>query len=101
MTSDISVGVVFAAPESQMLIELRLPPGATVADAITASGLGDAFPEHALNALPVGIWGRLTDVGQSLQDGDRIEIYRQLKIDPMEARRLKAAATGPDPCESR
>jgi hypothetical protein len=101
MTSKISVGVVFATPEAQSLIELELLPGATVADAIAASGLADEYPGYALNALPVGIWGRLTEAGQALQDGDRVEIYRQLPIDPMEARRLKASEPGPDPRESR
>jgi putative ubiquitin-RnfH superfamily antitoxin RatB of RatAB toxin-antitoxin module len=101
MTAEISVGIVFAVPESQMLVELRLAPGATVADAIAASGLIDAFPKHALNTLPVGIWGRLTEADQVLKDGDRVEIYRQLPVDPMESRRLKASAPAPDPCESR
>lgn len=97
MTSKISVEVVFVAPESQSLIGLRLAPGATVADAIAASGLLEAFPQHALHALPVGIWGRLAEAGKTLQDGDRVEIYRELLMDPMESRRLRASATSPDP----
>ena len=101
MTLRISVEVVFAAPESQLLIELELPSGATVADAILASGLAEAFPQYALNALPVGIWGRLTEVSRELQDGDRVEIYRELTLDPMESRRLKASEPDPDPRESR
>jgi putative ubiquitin-RnfH superfamily antitoxin RatB of RatAB toxin-antitoxin module len=101
MTSTLSVEVVFATPESQLLIEIGLRPGATVADAIAASGLAEAFPQYALNALPVGIWGRLTEVSRELQDGDRVEIYRELIIDPMESRRLKASEPVPDPRESR
>ena len=101
MTSKIFVEVVFAAPESQLLTELELPSGATVADAIAASGLAETFPQHALNALPVGIWGRLTEVSRTLQDGDRVEIYRELTLDPMESRRLKASEPDPDPRESR
>lgn len=101
MTPIISVEVVFAAPESQSLIELELSPGATVADAITASGLADEYPRYALTALPVGIWGRLSELGQVLQNGDRVEIYRQLQLEPMESRRLKASEPDPDPCESR
>ncbi len=101
MSSRITVEVAFATPESQSLIELELPVGATVADAIAASGLTDAFPQHALNALPVGIWGRVTEVGKTLQGGDRVEIYRELLIDPMESRRLKASDPDPVPFESR
>ncbi len=101
MTTEISVEVVFAAPESQLLVELRLMPEATVAEAIALSGLAAAFPQYALEELPVGIWGRLTTVTQVLRDGDRVEIYRELLIDPMEARRLKASVPAPDPSESR
>ena len=101
MSAEISVGVVFAAPDSQLLVELKLPSGATVADAIAESALADSFPQHALKALPVGIWGRLVEVGQALQDGDRVEIYRQLLVDPMESRRLKASVPVPGPYGSR
>jgi putative ubiquitin-RnfH superfamily antitoxin RatB of RatAB toxin-antitoxin module len=97
VTTRIAVEIVFALPEVQRLIELQLPPEATIADAIAGSGLASVFPQHALDALPVGVWGRLTDHDQVLHDGDRVEIYRQLKIDPMQARRLRALAPGPDP----
>lgn len=97
MTASINIEIVFALPRVQQLLELQLPPAATVADAIAASGLVEVFPQHALQALPVGVWGRLTDLDQRLQDGDRVEIYRELVIDPMEARRLRASGPGPDP----
>ena len=101
MSSRITVEVAFATPESQSLVEVRLPAGATVAAAIAASGLIDAFPQYALNALPVGIWGRVTEAGKTLQGGERVEIYRELLMDPMESRRLKASNSGPVPFESR
>ena len=101
MTTKISVDVVFAVPDSQMLVELRLQPDATVAEAIAASGIIEAFPQYSIDAMPVGIWGHLADAGHALRDGDRVEIYRELQLDPMESRRLKATETGPDPRESR
>jgi putative ubiquitin-RnfH superfamily antitoxin RatB of RatAB toxin-antitoxin module len=97
VTDKISIELIFAAPDSQMLIDLKLMPGTTIADAITASGLVDAFPEHALLTLPVGVWGHLAEADRVLQDGDRVEIYRELLIDPMESRRLKASEPGPAP----
>jgi uncharacterized protein len=43
----------------------------------------------AIDALSCGIWGRRCDMGQALRDGDRVEIYRALAVDPKEARRLR------------
>ncbi len=87
----IRVEVVFAEPRHQALLPVELPAGATVADAISASGIERRFPEHDLAPLPVGIWGRRTGRDQLLSDGDRVEIYRPLAADPREARRTLAA----------
>ena len=40
--------------------------------------------------LDVGIWGRRCSLDQLVAEGDRVEIYRPLTIDPMEARRTRA-----------
>ena len=88
---NLRVEVVFAMPERQALVELMVDPGATVADAIAASGLEGQFPDQRIGSQPVGIWGRLVTRETRLTDGDRVEIYRQLEIDPKEARRRLAA----------
>lgn len=87
----ISVEVVFAVPQHQALVTVELPAGATVADAISASGIERQFPQHDLALLPVGIWGRQAGRGEPLSDGDRVEIYRPLAADPRESRRTLAA----------
>ncbi len=87
----IAVEVVFALAERQELIPLTLPSGATAADAIEASAIADKFPDHDLAVCQLGVWGRLVDQDQPLEDGDRVEIYRALEIDPREARRRLAA----------
>lgn len=87
----IRVEVVFAVPRQQALIPVELPAGATVADAISASGIERQFPQHDLALLPVGIWGRQAGRDRPLSDGDRVEIYRPLAVDPREARRTLAA----------
>lgn len=70
--------------------ELALPAGATLADAVKASGI--AVPAGA----SIGIWGRLVDTATAgevpLRDGDRVEFCRPLAVDPMEARRRRALA---------
>jgi len=87
----IRVEVVFAVPERQVLVEVLLEPGATVADAIAASGIAREFPGEQLDTLPVGVWGKPAERAAAVQDGDRVEIYRPLVIDPKEARRRRAA----------
>jgi putative ubiquitin-RnfH superfamily antitoxin RatB of RatAB toxin-antitoxin module len=84
----IRVEVVFATPADQTLVVLDLDPGATVADAIAAAGLSGSYPAD----LQAGIWGRPVEAGRGLADGDRVELYRPLQMDPREARRLRAAA---------
>lgn len=101
MTQELEIEIVFAAPNSQVLLAVSLPADATVADAIQSSRIQERFPDYPLDSLPVGIWGRVVSLEQKLQAGDRVEIYRELEIDPMEARRIRAAAPIPDPCESR
>ncbi len=68
-----------------LLQALEVPGGSTVADVLRAAGL--APDEHATRS--VGIWGRITALDAPVRDGDRIELYRPLTVDPKEARRLR------------
>ena len=90
MSTLINVEVVFGTLESQQLISVSMPSGSTVADALEMSKIGAAFPEADIAGLPTGIWGRPVDRDQTLADGDRVEVYRELEIDPKESRRLRA-----------
>jgi putative ubiquitin-RnfH superfamily antitoxin RatB of RatAB toxin-antitoxin module len=69
-------------------VSLSLADGASVLDAVMASGL---CPRHGLSAQSVetGIWGRKLPPQAVLRDGDRVELYRPLRVDPKEARRLR------------
>ena len=86
----IHVSVVCAAPDRVFLRELQLPRGASVHDAIEASGFRQAWPEVAIDAGRLGIFARKADFTTLLQEGDRVEIYRALKVDPKDARRKRA-----------
>jgi uncharacterized protein len=68
--------------------ELLLPPGATLADALQASGL---LERHRLVAaeLQTGVWCRAQGPTTLLRDRDRVEVYRPLLVDPKEARRQR------------
>ena len=87
----ILVEVVFARPDRQSLVEVSIGEGATVGEAIEASGLSQDFADEVLDVLPVGIWGRRVDRSTRIRPGDRIEIYRPLELDPKAARRELAA----------
>ena len=89
----IRVEVVYATVDHQLLLEVELPAGSTISEAIVASGVGAQFPHEDLSAHPVGIFGRVVDDPSRhvLEQGDRVEIYRPLLVDPKEVRRLRAA----------
>jgi putative ubiquitin-RnfH superfamily antitoxin RatB of RatAB toxin-antitoxin module len=86
----LSVTVTFSPRAGEIdEVVLSLPVGATVADALRASGLEARYSDVAWAALPVGVWSRPCARGASLRDGDRVEVYRPLVVDPKEARRLR------------
>lgn len=87
----LRVEVVFALPGKQELISLELDDGATVARAIDRSSIAGKFPEHDLATCAVGVWGHVVGRDHRLRDGDRVELYRPLRIDPQKARRELAA----------
>lgn len=86
----ISVELVFALPEKQVLRSLTLSVGSTVADVIREGNLHREFPDLAPEAMQAGVWGRPVGPDHVVRDGDRVELYRPLEMDPREARRLKA-----------
>lgn len=86
---------VACSPAAGQAVEtsLNVAAGATVLDAIRASAMLERFPGVDLSSRCVGIWGRPCDLATTLADGDRVEIYRPLTIDPKEARRKRAGTT--------
>lgn len=89
----LRVEVAYIALDRQFLREIHLPPGSTVADALLASKVEEECAIN-LDALRVGIWSKAVDRSAMLADGDRVEIYRPLKIDPKDARRARAKQKG-------
>ncbi len=91
--SGISVSVVYAEPQYVFDVRVSLPNGATVADAIARSGIRERRPDIEIRDEWLGIFARKASPGTELRDGDRVEIYRPLRIDPKEARRVRAQKT--------
>ncbi|MFA5960053.1 MAG: RnfH family protein [Tatlockia sp.] len=80
--------VYIAADKSLTHLKLELANGATVGDAIAASGIESTHPE--VRGLPVGLFSRRVSLETLLNSGDRIEIYRALTFSPKENRRKRS-----------
>ncbi len=78
------VEVIRAWPHRFESVLLDLPTGATVVDALAASGFDGA------QSVATAIHGVNATAGTVLNEGDRVEVLRPLLIDPKEARRRRA-----------
>jgi putative ubiquitin-RnfH superfamily antitoxin RatB of RatAB toxin-antitoxin module len=90
MADRITVEVVCATPERQLLRRVSLPVGSSVLQAVEESGILQAMPEMPFDASRLGIFSRRVAPDDVLKDGDRVEIYRPLTRDPKDARRRRA-----------
>ena len=98
----LCIALVFA-PQARTVLEktVRLPYGSTVRDAVLATGW-QSRPEvreliekgHEAAQLSCGIWSKPCALSQVLQEGDRVELYRSLLVDPKVARRERFARQG-------
>lgn len=87
---DIAVEVVYALPEKQYLYTVSVEEGCTVEEAIKASGILEVRSDIDLASNKVGVFSRPVKLGDEVQSGDRVEIYRPLLADPKELRRQRA-----------
>lgn len=81
MPGKIAVEVAYALPEKQYLQRVTLQEGATVEEAIRASGLLELRTDIDLTKNKVGIYSRPAKLSDTVHDGDRVEIYRPLIAD--------------------
>lgn len=97
MGRDVSIHVtVVYSPEPRRVSEiaLSLEAGATVEQALLASGLETLVPSLDLKKSVIGLWGRKVNLDQVLQERDRVEVYRSLRVNPKTARRERFAQQG-------
>lgn len=87
----IRVEVVYARPDRAWRVPLDLAPGATALQAYEASGLRAKIAELAEYEPDLGVFAHPVPPDRLLRDGDRVEVYRPLLIDPKDARRKRAA----------
>lgn len=87
---NISIEIVYAEPEKQILIKLEVEIGTNIKKAILKSNILSQINNLSIDKLNVGIFGKQKSLEDIPVENDRIEIYRSLKIDPKEARRIRA-----------
>lgn len=91
MAEMLRVEVCYALADKQELVTVTLPEGATLQQALEASGLLAKHPEIDLKKNKFGIYAKLSKLDSLLRDRDRVEIYRPLIADPKEVRKQRAA----------
>ena len=86
------IEVAYATPERQEIVSFEVEEGTTVLEAARRSGIADLFPEIDLEQASMGIFGKVirSPAEHVLSGGDRVELYRPLKIDPKQARANRA-----------
>ena len=80
----MKIEVVYATAQGANSEELELPEGATVQAAVAASRFAST------PVAGTAIFGKAVSGDWVLEDGDRIELLRELLVDPKDARRRRA-----------
>jgi uncharacterized protein len=93
MSTHLSIEVCYALANEQTLIAVELPEGATVQQALDASGVLKRYPQIDLRIQKVGVFGKLKPLDAVLADHDRVEIYRPLLVDPKLSRQRRVEKT--------
>ncbi|WP_114815061.1 RnfH family protein [Paraburkholderia kururiensis] len=92
-TKRLTIDVCYALPDAQTVLTVELAEGATLRDAIDASGILSRHPDIDLARQKTGVFGKLKPLDAPLADHDRVEIYRPLIVDPKLARRRRVEKT--------
>lgn len=82
------------APRVVFEISLSLPTGTVIRDALAIAASQDARFADAVLSDAFGIWNRRVTANHILRDGERLEIYRPLRVDPKVARRERFKQQG-------
>jgi len=86
----LTVEIAYAGADKQVLLSIQVTPSCSVQQAIESSGILEQCPEIDLACNKIGIFSKAVALHDRVKDKDRIEIYRPLLLNPMQARRLRA-----------
>ena len=85
----MNVGVCYAESDRQLWMRLEVPDESTVEEVINLSGVLKLYPEINLTTQKVGIFGKIAALTTTVKEGDRVEIYRQITVDPQTVQRRR------------
>ncbi len=85
----MNVGVCYAEADRQLWMRLEVPDESTVEEAIKLSGVLKLYPDINLGTQKVGIFGKIATLETAVKEGDRVEIYRQITVDPQTVQRRR------------
>ena len=85
----MNVGVCYAEADRQLWMRLEVPDESTVEEAIKLSGVLKLYPDINLGTQKVGIFGKIATLETAVKEGDRVEIYRQISVDPQTVQRRR------------
>lgn len=96
--AELNIEVAYAAQHKQKIVALRVAEGTTLRQAVLLSRLDEEFPELDLAQAKLGVFSKASTKPEQdcVQEGDRVEIYRPLLIDPKQARLNRAAKKSED-----
>ena len=86
----LQIELIYALPHEQKILTIEVLEDTTVEQAIKQSDVLQRYPDIDLTINKIGIFSKGCKLTDKLHDGDRIEIYRPLIIDPKEARKARA-----------
>ncbi len=94
MADALKITVCFSpAPRVVCELALLVPDGANLQQAVAQACRQPSWPadwtEQACLSLTPGLWGRKAGWDTPLREGDRVELYRGLQVDPKVARRQR------------
>lgn len=92
----MQVSVAYVEPGQPFWLNVEVPEGSTAQQAIERSGILARCPQLNLKKQKIGIYGKIAKLTAPLEEGDRVEIYRPITVDPKTVPQRKIAAPDDD-----
>ena len=99
MPEAIAITVCFSpAPRQMCELPLQVPAACSLSQALALAVQHRSWPpgwtEAKCDSLSPSVWGRKAPWNSTLREGDRLELCRELRVDPKVARRERFSKQG-------